>query len=237
MTLELRASRDRIDAERERIRLILQNAYDAFIGDRPGRPHHRLERPGLQAVRLARRGSDRPRCDRAAGAARAARRAARLPAAFRAQRRMRDAGRPDRGDWCWTATATRLPVEIAVTALPTPQGHGVTAFVRDIRPRKAAGGTRAPAPAAPGGSARRAAALAEAGSGRPADGRRRARLQQHPAHHQRQRPAHAAQRGSQPQAPAQHHGRGRTRQASWPPSCSRSRAASRCTRAWSAWPS
>jgi hypothetical protein len=35
MTLELRESRDRIDAERQRIRLILQNAYDAFLAIGP----------------------------------------------------------------------------------------------------------------------------------------------------------------------------------------------------------
>jgi CHASE1-domain containing sensor protein len=35
MTVELRASHDRIDAERERVRLILQTAYDAFIALAP----------------------------------------------------------------------------------------------------------------------------------------------------------------------------------------------------------
>jgi len=35
MTVELRESHDRIDAERERMRLILQNAYDAFIAVDP----------------------------------------------------------------------------------------------------------------------------------------------------------------------------------------------------------
>jgi signal transduction histidine kinase len=41
-----------------------------------------------------------------------------------------------------TAALTRdgheIPVEIAITPLATPQGYGVTAFVRDIRPRKEA---------------------------------------------------------------------------------------------------
>ena len=49
MTVELRASRDRIDAERERVRLILQTAYDAFIALAPD---GRITDWNLQASKL-----------------------------------------------------------------------------------------------------------------------------------------------------------------------------------------
>jgi signal transduction histidine kinase len=50
---------------------------------------------------------------------------------------MRAAGRADR-DHAGGPPRPPLPVEIAVTALPSPSGFGAVAFVRDIRPRKEA---------------------------------------------------------------------------------------------------
>jgi PAS domain S-box-containing protein len=137
MTVELRASRDRIDAERERVRLILQTAYDAFIAIGPD---GRITDWNLQACKLF-----GWREEEAVG---------------------RDVlellvPAPERGEWqdCLahfahsgscamltgpteTAALTRdgqqIPVEVAITPLATKQGYGVTAFVRDIRPRKEA---------------------------------------------------------------------------------------------------
>ncbi|WP_322403020.1 CHASE domain-containing protein [Massilia luteola] len=137
MTVELRASRDRIDAERERVRLILQTAYDAFIAIAPD---GRITDWNLQASQLfgwregeavgrnvlellipapqrdewracldhfARNGA----CTRLTGPTEAA---------------------------ALTRAGQEIPVEIAITPLATRQGYGVTAFVRDIRPRKEA---------------------------------------------------------------------------------------------------
>jgi PAS domain S-box-containing protein len=137
MTVELRASRDRIDAERERVRLILQTAYDAFIALAPD---GRITDWNLQACKLF-----GWREDEAVG---------------------RDAldlllPAPQRGEWracldrfarsgacamlagpteamALTREGQEIPVEIALTPLATTRGHGVTAFVRDIRPRKEA---------------------------------------------------------------------------------------------------
>jgi len=137
MTVELRASRDRIDAERERVRLILQTAYDAFIALAPD---GRITDWNLQACKLF-----GWREDEAVG---------------------RDAldlllPAPQRGEWracldhfarngacamlagpteatALTREGQEIPVEIALTPLATTRGYGVTAFVRDIRPRKEA---------------------------------------------------------------------------------------------------
>ena len=137
MTVELRASRDRIDAERERVRLILQTAYDAFIALAPD---GRITDWNLQACKLF-----GWREDEAVG---------------------RDAldlllPAPQRGEWracldhfarsgacaklagpteatAVTREGEEIPVEIALTPLATTRGYGVTAFVRDIRPRKEA---------------------------------------------------------------------------------------------------
>jgi PAS domain S-box-containing protein len=135
MTLELRASRDRIDAERQRIRLILQNAYDAFLAVGPD---GRVTDWNGQACKLF-----GWKEEEALG-----RDAATLVAAPEARERWRAhlADFAANGECALLAGPTELllvdrhgraiPVEIAVTALPTPNGFGATAFVRDIRPRK-----------------------------------------------------------------------------------------------------
>jgi len=137
MTVELRASRDRIDAERERVRLILQTAYDAFIALAPD---GRITDWNLQACKLfgwsENEAVGRDALDLL------------LPA-------------PQRGEWrtcldhfarsgacamlagpteatALTREGLEIPVEIALTPLATTRGYGVTAFVRDIRPRKEA---------------------------------------------------------------------------------------------------
>jgi PAS domain S-box-containing protein len=134
MTLELRASRDRIEADRERVRLILRNAYDAFIAfDADGR----ISEWNVQASTLFGWREDeaigRAVFDLLPPARRDAMRAA--LAAF------------ERGAGCallagptemtaLTCAGESIAVEIAVTALPGR--GGITAFVRDIRPRKQA---------------------------------------------------------------------------------------------------
>jgi PAS domain S-box-containing protein len=135
MTVELRASRDRIDAERQRMRQILQNAYDAFVAIDQ---HGRVTDWNVQACRLfgwhhddavGRNALDLlvPEPRRAAWRAGLQRFAAGGECALLA-------GPTE------TIAVTRqgleIPVEIAITVLP--EGHGVTAFLRDIRPRKEA---------------------------------------------------------------------------------------------------
>jgi len=137
MTVELRASRDRIDAERERVRLILQTAYDAFIAIAAD---GRITDWNLQACQLFgwREGEavGRNVLDLL------------IPAPDRDQWRdclehfARNGDCPRLTGPTEATALTRegheIPVEIALTPLPTPQGYGVTAFVRDIRPRKEA---------------------------------------------------------------------------------------------------
>jgi len=137
MTLELRASRDRIDADRQRIRLILQTAYDAFVAiDPQGRitdwnaracklfGWHEDEVLGRDAIELL------------------------VPAERREHERACLARFALDGDCGMLSGPTEvlavdrhgheIPVEIAITPLAGPGGYGVTAFVRDIRPRKEA---------------------------------------------------------------------------------------------------
>ena len=137
MTVELRASRDRIDAERERVRLILQTAYDAFIAVAPD---GRITDWNLRACQLfgwrEEEAVGRDVLDLL------------LPAPERAEWRdclghfARDGNCPRLTGPTEAAALTRegheIPVEIAITPLATKQGYGVTAFVRDIRPRKEA---------------------------------------------------------------------------------------------------
>jgi PAS domain S-box-containing protein len=137
MTLELRESRDRIDAERQRIRLILQNAYDAFLAVGPD---GRVTDWNAQASRLFGWTEEE-----ALG-----REAAELIAGpeWRERWRAHFAAFIERGECALLAGPTELvlsdrqgrafPVEIAVTAMPSPAGFGAVAFVRDIRPRKEA---------------------------------------------------------------------------------------------------
>jgi PAS domain S-box-containing protein len=135
MTLELRASRDRIDAERQRIRLILQNAYDAFLAIGPD---GRVTDWNAQAAKLFGWSEEE-----ALG-----REAIELITAPEWRERWRGhfADFTGRGACALLAGPTEikladrqgrtLPVEIAVTALPVQGGFGAIAFVRDIRPRK-----------------------------------------------------------------------------------------------------
>jgi PAS domain S-box-containing protein len=135
MTLELRESRDRIDAERQRIRLILQNAYDAFLAIGPDA---RVTDWNAQATKLFGWTEEE-----ALG-----RDAVELITAPEWRERWRGhfAAFIARGECALLAGPTEikladrhgrtLTVEIAVTALPVPGGFGAVAFVRDIRPRK-----------------------------------------------------------------------------------------------------
>jgi len=137
MTLELRASRDRIDTDRRRIRLILQTAYDAFVAiDADGRVTdwnaracklfgwREEEALGRDLIELLvppeRREHERACLARFAGSGECAMLSG--PAETTAVDRHGHA----------------IPVEIAITPLPTAHGYGLTAFVRDIRPRREA---------------------------------------------------------------------------------------------------
>ncbi len=137
MTLELRKSRDRIDTERQRIRLILQNAYDAFLAIGPD---GRVTDWNAQATTLF--GWQE---EEALG-----REAIELITApeWRERWRSHFTAFMARGECALLAAPTEikladrhgreLAVEIAVTALPQPGGFAAVAFVRDIRPRKEA---------------------------------------------------------------------------------------------------
>jgi PAS domain S-box-containing protein len=135
MTLELRESRDRIDADRRRVRLILQNAYDAFLAVGPD---GRVTDWNAQASKLFGWSEEE-----ALG-----REALELITApeWRERWRAHFAAFTARGECALLAGPTEItladrhgrsfPVEIAVTALPSGGGFGAIAFVRDIRPRK-----------------------------------------------------------------------------------------------------
>jgi PAS domain S-box-containing protein len=137
MTLELRESRDRIDADRQRIRLILLNAYDAFLAVGPD---GRVTDWNAQAGKLFGWTEEE-----ALG-----REAVELITAPEWRERWRGhfAAFAARGECALLAGPTEilladrhghpLPVEIAVTALPSADGIGAIAFVRDIRPRREA---------------------------------------------------------------------------------------------------
>ncbi|KQY05676.1 diguanylate cyclase [Massilia sp. Root133] len=135
MTVELRASRDRIDAERERVRLILQTAYDAFIAIAPD---GRITDWNLQACKLFGWREDEAVGHDVLDLL--------VPTSERAAWRDCLAQFAQRGTCAMltgpteTTALTRdghaIPVEVAMTPLPTKHGYGVTAFVRDIRPRK-----------------------------------------------------------------------------------------------------
>ncbi len=137
MTLALRESRDRIDADRQRIRLILLNAYDAFLAVGAD---GRVTDWNAQAAKLFGWSEEE-----ALG-----REAVELIAApeWRERWRAHFAAFTSRGECALLAGPTDimladrdghpLPVEIAVTALPSAGGFGAIAFVRDIRPRKEA---------------------------------------------------------------------------------------------------
>ncbi|WP_229217689.1 CHASE domain-containing protein [Massilia forsythiae] len=135
MTVELRASRDRIDAERARIRLILQNAYDAFVAVDPSgcvtdwnaqacalfgwKEEEALGRDAIALLVPAGQREEERACLKRFAASGAC---ARLSGPYETTALDRH--------------GQEIPVEVAITALPTARGHGVTAFVRDIRPRR-----------------------------------------------------------------------------------------------------
>jgi len=135
MTLELRISRDRIDAERERIRLILQNAYHAFVGIDPD---GRITDWNRQACHLFGWRDEQALGQDALDLL--------LPQSKRAELRACLQRLAEGGGCEMLAGPTEMtlldhhgaeiPVEIAITAQNTPQGFAITAFVRDIRPRK-----------------------------------------------------------------------------------------------------
>jgi PAS domain S-box-containing protein len=135
MTLELRESRDRIDAERQRIRLILQNAYDAFLAVGPD---GRVTDWNARACRLFGWKEEEALGQDVTTLVLAPERRERWRARIKAYAAA--------GECAMLAGPIELlltdrhgraiPVEIAVTALPSPEGFGAIAFVRDIRPRK-----------------------------------------------------------------------------------------------------
>lgn len=142
MTLELRESRDRIDAERQRIRLILQNAYDAFLAIGPD---GRVTDWNAQAAKLfgwsAQEALGREAIELIVAPARRERWRAHF-AHFAAHGECALLAGPSEIELVDRA-GQPLPVEIAVSALPAVAcqngdgGCGAIAFVRDIRPRKA----------------------------------------------------------------------------------------------------
>jgi PAS domain S-box-containing protein len=136
MTRELRVSHDRVAAERERIRVILENAYDGFVAvDTAGR----ITDWNAQATRIF-----------GLEAAEAVGRPVEtlLPEDQRAKFRAGFATFVDTG-FCPLIGAPietevrhagggRVPVELAVAVLPLEAGAGATMFVRDITPRREA---------------------------------------------------------------------------------------------------
>jgi PAS domain S-box-containing protein len=137
MTIELRQSRDRIEADQHRTQLILQNAYDAFVAiDHRGRVTDwnaqaaklfgwsEQEAIGKDVGELVVPADQRQRHHE--GVAQFARSGEGVlvhgPIELMAQHR----------------DGHLVPVELAITPLPTPAGFGATAFVRDITPRKEA---------------------------------------------------------------------------------------------------
>jgi two-component system, cell cycle sensor histidine kinase and response regulator CckA len=137
MTLELRESYARIESEQRRMRVILQNAYDAFIAvDAKGR----ITDWNIKATQLF-GWTEREALGRDIGEVL-------VPPEQRArhQQGMKRFVTSGTGPLLSAPTeimamhrdGSRLPVELAIAALPTPEGHGASAFVRDITPRKEA---------------------------------------------------------------------------------------------------
>ena len=138
MTLELRQSYERIEAEQARMHVILQNAYDAFVAlDADGR----ITDWNAQAAALF-GWSAQEAIGQDAGALLLPPQA-RLPGSQGfAQFRAADGEPIVPGQPAELNTRARdgaiLPVEIVVALLPLEVGKGASAFVRDLRPRKAA---------------------------------------------------------------------------------------------------
>ncbi|GAB3460309.1 hypothetical protein GCM10027321_19610 [Massilia terrae] len=137
MTLELRQSYIRIEAEQRRMRVILQNAYDAFVAsDAKGR----ITDWNIKATQLfgwtEREALGRPISDLLVPPDQRERH-------VRGFRRFANCGSGPVMSAPTEVTAQRndgslVQVEVAVAALPTPDGYGASAFVRDITPRKEA---------------------------------------------------------------------------------------------------
>ena len=137
MTLELRDSRDRIKADQERMKVILQNAYDAFIAVDT---HGRVTDWNAQATRTF-GWSEQEALGRDLAELL-------IPQEQRARHRAGFARFAGSGTGQLLGNPTEMqalhrdgrlvPVELAVAALPTPQGFGATAFLRDISARKEA---------------------------------------------------------------------------------------------------
>ncbi|MGZ5199411.1 MAG: CHASE domain-containing protein [Telluria sp.] len=137
MTLELRESYARTETEQRRMRVILQNAYDAFIAiDAKGR----ITDWNIKATQLF-GWTEREALGRDIGEVL-------VPPEQRArhQRGMKRFVTTGAGPllsapaelMAMHRDGGRVPVELAIAALPTPEGYGASAFVRDITPRKEA---------------------------------------------------------------------------------------------------
>ena len=137
MTLELRQSYERIEAEQARMHVILQNAYEAFVAlDAAGR----ITDWNAQAAALF-GWSAAEAIGRDAGALLLPPDARLAGAEGFAQFRAQDGqpivpGQPAELD-ALRRDGTRLPVEIVVALLPLEVGRGASAFVRDLRPLRA----------------------------------------------------------------------------------------------------
>jgi PAS domain S-box-containing protein len=137
MTLELRQSYAQIEAEQQRMKLILQNGYDAFIAVDAG---GRITDWNIKATQLfgwtEREAVGRDIAELLVPPDQHARHRAGFsqfvtsgagpfldgPAEVMGLHR----------------NGQQIPVELAIAALPTASGYGASAFVRDIAPRKAA---------------------------------------------------------------------------------------------------
>lgn len=140
MTLELRASHDRIAAEQRRMKVILENAYDGFVAlDR----HGRITDWNAQATRIfgltAEEAIGRPAEVLAPQDQHATLRAAFDALARGAASPLLEG--PTEAE-ALHRSGRRIPVELAVALLPgkaeDKHGAGVTVFVRDITPRREA---------------------------------------------------------------------------------------------------
>jgi PAS domain S-box-containing protein len=137
MTHELRESRDHIEAEQQRMKVILQNAYDAFIAiDHRGR----ITDWNAQATKLFGWSEQEAIGKDVAELI--------VPPELRQQHRAGLARFAHSGEGRLLQGQTELmaqhrnggqvPVELALAPLQTPAGYGATAFLRDIAPRKEA---------------------------------------------------------------------------------------------------
>jgi len=134
MTLELRESHDRIAAEGRRTRVILETAHDGFIAlDR----HGRITDWNAQATRIFGLAAHDAIGQPAELLVPEERRPA-LRAALEAFAQGGVSAQPDgpAETEVLHASGRRVPVELAVTPLPSGDGAGATVFVRDITPRR-----------------------------------------------------------------------------------------------------